>query len=649
MTNETEKASNGGNPGQDQAKQLKRLQVTRRAHRGQMTKLQKRADTLISSFSQSEDTREHIQLLEGLVSSMENKVSLLGGLDAQITDLTSEADLETSIIEADEYMEVVGAQLRMVKYALQDFRNEHQPAVSAETTLNVSQAMLPQPGRKSINLPKLALPRYDGDPLRWVTFMDAFTAAVDSDSALQDIQKLQYLISQLDGEAARTLEGLQLSNANYQEAMSMLLSKYGQPHKIITAYMKALWDLPSPADEANAIRAFYDNMETYIRGLKSLGKTEDTYGDLLVPVIFEKLPPHIKTQITRDHGDRAWSLSELKTAIYKEMQALEAGNLSASTSDIASSAAMFHVGSKPGPPRTSADSSYHKKPAPSCAFCKGNHYSTDCIKVSDKSKRYDIAKRDRLCFNCLKANHPVSLCKARGRCRNCSKKHHTSICVTDITSTSESSTGGHSDSVKKAGHSSTHVNLAPSNNGCAGPVLLKTASAKLWKDQHAVHVNVLLDEGAQRSFVTEKIARLLQIDRSQCITEQISLATFGDTSPYKKHIPVTDFDLQLRKTGKLHMSTLIVPRISAPVKNYRNAAVASHDYLQNLLVADHADEDLFEIDLLIGADYYWSIVEDTTVRGPGPTAVDSKLGFLLSGPTFFGAVTRIRTWVVSEY
>ena len=40
----------------------------------------------------------------------------------------------------------------------------------------------------------------------------------------------------------------------------------------------------------------------------------------------------------------------------------------------------------------------------------------------------------------------------------------------------------------------------------------------------------------------------------------------------------------------------------------------------------------FDISLLIGVDYYWNIVEDHIVRGDGPTAVQSKLGYLLSGP-----------------
>ena len=43
-------------------------------------------------------------------------------------------------------------------------------------------------------------------------------------------------------------------------------------------------------------------------------------------------------------------------------------------------------------------------------------------------------------------------------------------------------------------------------------------------------------------------------------------------------------------------------------------------------------EENFEISLLIGADHYWDFIEDHIIRGNGPTAMQSKLGYLLSGP-----------------
>ena len=58
-------------------------------------------------------------------------------------------------------------------------------------------------------------------------------------------------------------------------------------------------------------------------------------------------------------------------------------------------------------------------------------------------------------------------------------------------------------------------------------------------------------------------------------------------------------------------------------------------YLKNLCL-NHAtsDNDNINISMLIGADEYWSIVQKTVIRGSGPTAVESEIGYLLSGPLY---------------
>ena len=82
------------------------------------------------------------------------------------------------------------------------------------------------------------------------------------------------------------------------------------------------------------------------------------------------------------------------------------------------------------------------------------------------------------------------------------------------------------------------------------------------------------------------------------------------------------------------MSVLVVPTIATPISNPLNTVVLQLPYLKGLPLAHPitASEN-FEISLLIGADHYWDLVGDHIVRGAGPTAMSSKLGYLLSGPT----------------
>ena len=53
-----------------------------------------------------------------------------------------------------------------------------------------------------------------------------------------------------------------------------------------------------------------------------------------------------------------------------------------------------------------------------------------------------------------------------------------------------------------------------------------------------------------------------------------------------------------------------------------------------LELADSAEaSDALEVDMLIGADVYWSLVTGKVIRGEGgPTAIQTKIGWLLSGP-----------------
>ena len=83
----------------------------------------------------------------------------------------------------------------------------------------------------------------------------------------------------------------------------------------------------------------------------------------------------------------------------------------------------------------------------------------------------------------------------------------------------------------------------------------------------------------------------------------------------------------------MQLSALVVPTIATPITNPINTKVLQLPHLQTLPLAHPVTpEENFEISLLIGVDHYWDLVGDHIIRGTGPTAMSSKLGYLLSGP-----------------
>jgi hypothetical protein len=95
------------------------------------------------------------------------------------------------------------------------------------------------------------------------------------------------------------------------------------------------------------------------------------------------------------------------------------------------------------------------------------------------------------------------------------------------------------------------------------------------------------------------------------------------------------FSLQLQgEDGELdiELSALAFPVICSPVSTRIN--IQEFPHLDGLQFADNLDGEDQPIDLLLGADYYYKIVTGEVIKGDtGPTAVGSKLGWLLLGPT----------------
>ena len=143
-------------------------------------------------------------------------------------------------------------------------------------------------------LPKLTLPTFGGDPLKWQTFWDSFDSAVHSNNVLTNVQKLNYLRAHLEGEAARAIAGFPLTSVNYQQSLDLLKDRFGDQQRIINAHMHSLMNLPRASNNITGLRAFHDAIENHVHGLSALGQSTTSYGALLVPMVLGRLPADVR-------------------------------------------------------------------------------------------------------------------------------------------------------------------------------------------------------------------------------------------------------------------------------------------------------------------------------------------------------------------
>ncbi|XP_071150303.1 uncharacterized protein [Mytilus edulis] len=304
---------------------LKKLKSIRSGNRIAVTKLIRKIDA--AKHDIDFDPEELTATFDNLIQ----KQKLLNNLNEQILNLTEAEDIEDEILDSDEYCINLETKIRHIRNFIQDTHTtsqsrqsetssqilnvEHQPFVTANLTENsctkpfqnpfsqasntVSTNINPYTSASSQNhyLPKLTLPIFTGNILEWQTFWDSYECAIHLNPSLTDVQKFNYLKAHLQNEALRTIAGFALTNANYADAIILLKERFGQTHKITQAYIQALLEIPSPRNHLTSLRQFYDQMETYVRGLESLGQSQDSYGTLLVPIILKKLPGEIKKNL----------------------------------------------------------------------------------------------------------------------------------------------------------------------------------------------------------------------------------------------------------------------------------------------------------------------------------------------------------------
>ncbi len=154
----------------------------------------------------------------------------------------------------------------------------------------------------------MSLPTFSGDPITWQSFWDSFKTTIHLNHTLHDVQKFNYLKAQLRGDAARVIEGLLITNANYKHSIDLLTERFGQQQNIVNAHMQCLPDLPKPDTGVTSLQLFYDTIENHIRGLAALGQSQESYGSLLIPIILGKLPANIRRSLAREHCHLEWTI-----------------------------------------------------------------------------------------------------------------------------------------------------------------------------------------------------------------------------------------------------------------------------------------------------------------------------------------------------
>ena len=174
--------------------EIKKWRSIRGAYKGHCTQDFKRAEKLITS--ETPDQAE----LEALVDRLTRRAEEIARMDAKIVmSLETEEDIQLDTETALSFQDDISYWQFKIGRLL---KSKQDTPVSQFHYSSLKQEPAP---RMHINLPKINIKSFGGDPLQWLTFWDSFSAAIDKNHGLSDIEKMNYLNGMLMGEAARAL------------------------------------------------------------------------------------------------------------------------------------------------------------------------------------------------------------------------------------------------------------------------------------------------------------------------------------------------------------------------------------------------------------------------------------------------------------
>ena len=93
--------------------------------------------------------------------------------------------------------------------------------------------------------------------------------------------KFTYLQSQLDSEEAACIQGLALTDANYEVARLQLEKQYGRAERIIFGHITGLLQMAVPVRTTRDLWSLHDRIQAHVRSLEGLGIASDRYGVIL--------------------------------------------------------------------------------------------------------------------------------------------------------------------------------------------------------------------------------------------------------------------------------------------------------------------------------------------------------------------------------
>ncbi|XP_029162050.1 uncharacterized protein LOC114933579 [Nylanderia fulva] len=464
-----------------------------------------------------------------------------------------------------------------------------QQNTSAEISMNSSSAS------HSRRLPRIDLPKFNGEYSQWNHFRDLFASMINANTDLSAVEKLHYLKMSLSDEPATLLKGVEISSEGFNRAWDTLIDRYDNKRILIEAQLSALFSIRKAKSEcASKVKRLLCELKEAIGALATLGCPVHHWDIILIFMTVRKLDVESVKDWEKSLGATSQppSFADFEKFLLGRILTLEAFERTTNSRKQNASA-----------PRSPAHARAYTATVTDqkCALCSSGHYIASCPKYLEKTpmQRKEVIISKNLCFNCL-GPHQIKSCRSTKRCRLCHKQHHSTLHY-------------------QAGNAAIGASAAHSDSST--PVVKAITSSP-----PAIHT-----AGSEVSFVSESVAQLLKLSRQAAAIPILGIG--AHRSSISNGLVCLKVISQVHKDSSLEVDALVLPKLTSYLPPAR-VEYTQWPHIQGLELADPNFATPEKIDLILSVTVHAQILKDGIRRGNigEPIAQETTLGWVLSGP-----------------
>ena len=435
-------------------------------------------------------------------------------LQQQITELIRKIerirDKEAQKLEDQKREDALKVQLESVRAAAA--AHPHSSSTTAVST---------PPGSRHLCLAskiKLEVPKFNGNPLHWFQFWGDFEELIASNTSLTNIEKFTYL-----NQALLTPESQKIAaeaggpRKNFDKSVKALKASYEDKRLIyqrsVQKFVETGRDLGLNRKDLNSLKSSLNGIETTM---------EQCEGDTL-----DKMKAAIMLLKFGRDLEAAWKRETTKlkeppsTKVVVDFLDDQLTSISSTREEFDHIQPLSHPLSGKQIKKT-----VHRISAPtalgSCPACSSTGHSLarcNGYRNWGLKRKNDLVKAHNLCYNCLQAGHRISACTNKGTCRECKRRHHTTLhdpakVVTPPAATTPASTNSTPSTEEVSNRVIRQPLLAAAT---ASPMTLHevhpTAAVTLWNKQISQPTRTFIDHGSAACLINESLVKKLKLPK----------------------------------------------------------------------------------------------------------------------------------------